>query len=54
MTASDEVERARDGGWRRRVRGAVTERIGLKVTALAIALLLWFVVRVMHVAPVVP
>jgi hypothetical protein len=54
MTAPDEEERVRDGGWRRRVRGAVAERIGLKVTALVLALLLWFVVRVVHVAGTVP
>jgi hypothetical protein len=34
------------------MRGAVAERIGLKVTALVIALLLWFVVHVVHVATV--
>jgi hypothetical protein len=54
MTAPDDVQRLRDGGWRRRVRGALTERIGLKVTALAIALLLWFVIRVMHVSGTAP
>ena len=50
MTAPDHEERVRDGGWRRRVRGALAERLGLKVTALVIALLLWFVVRVAHIA----
>jgi hypothetical protein len=55
MTAPDPEERVRGGGWRRRARGMVADRLGLKVTALAIALLLWFVVRVMHVTtPVIP
>jgi hypothetical protein len=54
MTASDHEERVRDGGWRRRARGAVAERLGLKLTALLIALLLWFVVRVTHVVDGVP
>ena len=35
-------------GWRRRLRAMFAERLGLKATALAIAVLLWFVVRVMR------
>jgi hypothetical protein len=31
-------------GWRARVRAMLTERLGLKATALAIAVLLWFVI----------
>jgi hypothetical protein len=55
MTASDPEGRVRVEGWQRRARGVVAERLGLKVTALVIALLLWFVIRVMHVAtPVIP
>jgi hypothetical protein len=37
-------------GWRRRARAVFAERLGLKVTALVVALLLWFVVRVVRVA----
>jgi hypothetical protein len=54
MTAPDHEERVRNGSCRRRVRGAVAERLGLKVTALVIALLLWFVVRVMHAVDGMP
>jgi hypothetical protein len=58
VTELDPEERVREQGWqqgwRRRARGMVAERIGLKLTALAIALLLWFVVRVVHVAGSVP
>ena len=54
MTAPGEEERVRDEGWSRRVRGAVPERLGLKLTALVIALLLWFVVRVVHLVGAVP
>jgi hypothetical protein len=54
MTAPGQEERGRDEGWRRRARGVFTERLGLKATALAVALLLWFVVRVMHLAGNVP
>ena len=54
MPAPDHDERVHDAGWRRRVRGAVAERLGLKATALAIAVLLWFVVRVVHVVDGVP
>jgi hypothetical protein len=53
MTAPGEEERVRDGGWRW-ARGMVTDRLGLKVTALVIALLLWFIVRVVHVAGAAP
>jgi hypothetical protein len=49
MTAPGQDERDRPRGWRGRVRGAVAERLGLKATALAVALLLWFVIRVMQV-----
>jgi hypothetical protein len=48
MTESGPEERVREQGWRRRARGLVAERLGLKATALVIALLLWFVVRVLH------
>ena len=54
MTAPDPGERVRDEGWRRRARGVVADRLGLKVTALVIALLLWFVIRVMRVAGAAP
>jgi hypothetical protein len=54
MTPPDREERGRDQGWRPRVRGIVAERLGLKATALAIALLLWFIVRVVHLAGTAP
>jgi hypothetical protein len=54
MTAPGQEERGREEGWRPRVRGIVAERLGLKATALAIALLLWFIVRVVHLAGSAP
>lgn len=38
--------RLRSHGWRRRVRAAFTERVPLKATALALAMVLWFTVSV--------
>jgi|1186.fasta_scaffold561048_2 hypothetical protein len=35
-------------GWQSRVRGAFTQRLGLKATALVVAVLLWFVVHVVR------
>jgi hypothetical protein len=37
-------------GWRHHARAIVAERLGLKVTATVVAVLLWFVVRVIRVA----
>lgn len=54
MTAPDREERGRGRAWRPRMRGVVAERLGLKATALAIAVLLWFIVRVVHLAGRVP
>jgi hypothetical protein len=54
MTAPGQEERGRDEGWRHRAHGVFAERLGLKATALAVALLLWFVVRVVHLAGNVP
>jgi hypothetical protein len=53
MTEPGEEERVHHAGWRR-ARGIVADRLGLKVTALVLALLLWFVVRVVHVAGAAP
>ena len=50
MTAPDREPHADDASWRRHLRAAATERLGLKLIALAIALLLWLVVRLAHVA----
>ena len=36
-------------GWRRHAYAMFVERLGLKATALGISVLLWFVVRVLHV-----
>jgi hypothetical protein len=54
MTAPDPEERIGNEGWHRRARAVVANRLGLKVTALVIALLLWFVIRVMRVAGSAP
>jgi hypothetical protein len=37
-------------GWRRHARAIVAERLGLKLTAVVVSVLLWFVVHVVLVA----
>ena len=41
-------------GWRQHAREIFTERLGLKATAVLLAVLLWFIVRVVRDGRVIP
>ena len=49
MTTPDHGAPPARQGWRRTAHEIFAERLGLKATALGISVLLWFVVRVLHV-----
>jgi hypothetical protein len=48
MTTADPDATPKRQGWRHQARAIVSERLGLKATALLVSMLLWFVVRVVR------